>query len=189
MPRFSALVGFAVGVLLLATSLEAASFGGLFKRKSPAEKSRALHEKVQDAIRMMKREDPDVDRFFKESVGYVVFPAVVKAGVGFGGAMGKGEFYQDGNVVGTSVLTQGSFGLQLGAQSYVEIIFFQDNETLEQFQNGSFEFGAQLSAVALTYGASADATFDQGLAIFTVAKGGLMYEASIGGQVFTYQPK
>lgn len=168
---------------------QAAGLGGLFGRKSEAHKARALHEKVEDAVARFKKKDPGIQRFFDKSVAYVVFPRVVKAGIGFGGAMGKGELFSKGKLLGYSTMTQATVGFQFGGQSYIEIIFFDDEETLREFQNGTLEFGAQVSAVALTVGASDNASFDQGLAVFTLERGGLMYEATLGGQVFTYRPK
>ena len=180
-----AVIQFSVGI----TSCEAAGLGGFFGRKSEAHKARSLHRKVEDAVARFKDEDPGIQKFFDKSVGYAVFPNVIKAGIGFGGAMGKGEVIQGGEVVGTSTMTQATVGFQFGGQAYIEILFFDDEQTLKSFQRGSFEFGAQVSAVALTIGASDNATFDQGMAIFTMERGGLMYEATVGGQVFSYQAK
>ncbi len=168
---------------------QAAGLGSWFGKKSEAHKARALHEKVEDAIARFKKEDPGIQRFFEDSVGYVVFPRVVKAGIGFGGAMGKGELYEGGELLGYSTMTQATVGFQFGGQSYIEIIFFDQKDALKDFKNGTLEFGAQVSAVALTVGASDNASFDQGLAVFTLERGGLMYEATLGGQVFTYTPK
>ena len=81
-----------------------------------------------------------------------------------------------------------TIGFQLGGQVYSEIIFFKDSVALEDFKRGNFEMGAQVSAVALTAGASADTSYNGGVAVFTMAKGGLMYEASVGGQKFSYKP-
>lgn len=140
------------------------------------------------AIVDAKAKDPDIQRFFDESAGYAVFPTVGKGGIGIGGARGKGLVIVDGKVVGHTTLTQLTVGLQLGGQTYSEFIFFKDNAALEQFQRGNFEMGAQVSAVAVTAGASADANYDKGVAVFTNAKGGLMYEATISGQNFKYEP-
>lgn len=180
-----AIVQFGVGL----ATCEAANLGGLFGRKSEAHKARSLHRKVEAAVTRFKEEDPGIQKFFDKSVAYVVFPNVVKAGIGFGGAMGKGEVIQDGKVIGTSTMTQATVGFQFGGQAYIEILFIDDEKTLLDFKRGSFEFGAQVSAVALTVGASDNATFDQGIAIFTMERGGLMYEATVGGQVFSFQNK
>ncbi len=148
-------------------------------------------------------------QFFAKCYGYAVFPSIGKGGVGVGGARGTGRVYEQGKVVGDVKMTQLTVGLQLGGQSYSEIIFFEDKRAFDEFTSGNFEFGAQASAVAITAGASASAGsggstagasggkndastaggYQKGMAIFTVAKGGLMYEASVGGQKFKYTPK
>ena len=146
--------------------------------------------------------------YFANAYGYAVFPTIAKAGVGIGGSRGSGRVYAQGKHIGDSTVTQLSIGLQLGGQASSEIIFFQDERALKDFTAGNFEFGAQATAVAITAGASAattttgtsasasggrhDATtagpgYSKGMATFTVMKGGLMYEASIGGQKFSYR--
>jgi lipid-binding SYLF domain-containing protein len=139
------------------------------------------------AILEIKQADPEIQRFFDNSAGFAVFPSVGKAGIGVGGALGDGLVIVNDKVVGTTKLTQLSIGLQLGGQVYSEFIFFKDEVALEQFKRGNFELGAQASAVAATMGASADADYDKGVAIFTHTGGGLMYEASVGGQKFKYK--
>ncbi len=148
-----------------------------------------LHRKALAAIARFKRKDPSIRRFFSNAYGYAIFPSVAKGGLGLGGAYGKGEVYAKGSLVGYTSLTQGTIGLQLGGQVYSEIIFFKSQATLNDFKWGNFEFSAQVSAVAATAGASATADFEEGIAVFTLAKGGLMYEASIGGQKFSYAAK
>jgi lipid-binding SYLF domain-containing protein len=151
-----------------------------------AKKQHVKNPKVAEAIARFKNSDPSMKVFFDKAYGYAIFPTVGKGGIGIGGAYGKGEVYERGKLVGTSSLTQVTIGFQLGGQAYSEIIFFKDKSTLNDFQKGNFEFGAQASAVAVTAGASADADYNNGVAIFTQAKGGLMYEASVGGQKFSY---
>jgi len=147
------------------------------------------HAKAQEAIAEFKKSDPSIQRFFDSSSGYVVIPTVGKAGFGIGGARGKGVLYENEAVTANVTLSQLSFGFQWGGQAYSEFIFFEDAATLTNFKRGNYELGAQASAVAITAGASADADFNGGMAIFTQAKGGLMYEASIGGQKFKVEPK
>ncbi len=146
--------------------------------------------------------------YFDGAYGYALFPTVGKGGIGIGGAGGKGRVYTGGNHVGNTSVAQLTIGLQLGGQAYSMIIFFEDKRAFEEFTSGNFEFGAQATAVAITAGASAgtstagggtagasggqhDATtaggYSKGLAVFTVAKGGLMYEATIGGMKFGYK--
>jgi len=154
-----------------------------------AEKDEGTTAGAAETIARFKRADPSMKRFFDGAHGYAVFPTVGKAGLGVGGAYGEGEVYEQGKLVGTSSLTQLTIGLQLGAQGYSEIVFFADKRALSDFQGGNFELSAQASAVAVTAGASADASYDNGVAIFTMTKGGLMYEASVGGQKFGYTPR
>jgi len=144
---------------------------------------------AQEAIAVFKESDPSIQRFFDASAGYVVIPTVGKAGFGIGGARGKGLLYENGEITAAVTMTQLSFGFQWGGQAYSEFIFFEDAATLDNFKRGNFELGAQVSAVAVTAGASKDAKFNGGMAIFTQAKGGLMYEASVGGQKFKVELK
>jgi len=148
--------------------------------------------------------------YFNNAHGYALFPTIGKGGIGIGGAHGKGKVYRNGSPIGGTSMSQLTVGLQLGGQAYSQIIFFENEAALEQFTSGNFEFGAQATAVAITAGVSAEANtgggaaagasggkndaattsggYRKGMAVFTVAKGGLMYEASIGGQKFSYKP-
>jgi len=125
--------------------------------------------------------------YFKEASGYAVFPNIAKAGFGFGGARGNGEVFENGKVIGSSTVTQLTFGYQLGAQAFSQIVFFQNKRDLERFMNGNFEFGASVSAALITEGANASEDFKNGVAVMTFSKGGLMYEASVGGQKFSFE--
>jgi lipid-binding SYLF domain-containing protein len=142
---------------------------------------------VKSAILGLLEKDPGMKDWFDNSAGYAVFPKVGKGGIGIGGAYGKGLVIAGDQVIGNTSLSQLSIGLQLGGQVYSEFIFFYDQTALADFQRGNFELGAQASAVAATAGASADASYNKGVAIFTNVTGGLMYEASVGGQKFTYE--
>ena len=144
---------------------------------------------VQKAIIAIKKADPGIETFFKNAAGYAVFPTVGKGGIVIGGAYGKGLVIVDGTVDGYTSMSQATIGLQLGGQKYSQFIFFRDETAVGHFRRGNFEFNAQASAVAITAGASADAAYDSGVAVFTHAAGGLMFEASIGGQRFKYTPK
>lgn len=145
--------------------------------------------RVQSAILTAKEKDPGLEAWFDSAAGYAVFPRVGKAGIGIGGARGKGIVIAGNETVGDVTLTQLTYGLQLGGQVYIELIFFKDEAALQNFTRGEFEMGAQVSAVALTAGASADADYSKGVAVFTIAEGGLMYEASVGGQKFNYKAR
>ena len=170
--------------------------------------AQAFADSTADAIKVF-REAGQSGAFFEKCYGYAVFPTIGKGGIGIGGAHGKGKVYAGGKYVGDTSMTQVTVGFQLGGQAYREIIFFEDKGAFDAFTSGNFEFGAQASAVAITAGASAQAgttgttagasttqkeattaaNYSNGVAVFTVAKGGLMYEASIGGQKFKYTPK
>lgn len=143
---------------------------------------------VAKAILDVKNSDPGMSRFFDNAAGYAVFPRVGKGGIGVGGAHGKGLVIVGDQAVGKTSLSQVTIGLQLGGQVYSQFIFFEDDVALGHFQRGNWEMGAQASAVAVTAGASADANYDSGVAVFTHVGGGLMAEATIGGQKFTYEP-
>jgi lipid-binding SYLF domain-containing protein len=147
--------------------------------------------------------------FFDSAHGYAVFPSIGKGGIGIGGAYGKGRVYEQGKYVGDCSMKQATVGFQLGGQAFSQIVFFQDQRAFKEFTSGRFEFGAEASAVGIKAGASAKAStagtsagasaepqdaklvgkYYKGMATFTVAKGGLMYEASIGGQKFSYKAR
>ncbi len=144
-------------------------------------------QEVRDVIATFVEKDPEMQEWFDTAYGYAVFPNVGKGGLGIGAAHGNGLVFRGGNVVGTSELKAVTVGLQAGGQSFVEVIFFKDKTAFDDFTRGNYEFGAQVSAVALTAGASADLAYNGGVAVMTMAKGGLMYEASVGGQKFEYE--
>lgn len=169
----------------------------------------ASADKFENTIEIYKK-SPQAQPFFKNAYGYAVFPTIGKGGIGIGGAYGKGQVYREGGVTGTVKMTKITIGFQLGGQAFSEIIFFQDKRSYEEFISGSFEFDATASAVAITAGAQAQAgttgntagasagpatakqaatSYNKGMAIFVHAKGGLMYEAAIGGQKFSFTPK
>lgn len=168
--------------------------------------SAAWADEYSDTIKIFK-DAGESGSLFDAAYGYAVFPTIGKGGFVVGGAYGTGRVYEKGKVIGEAKMTQVSVGLQLGGQAYSEIIFFQDARALKEFTSGNFEFGADASVVAITAAASAkasttgssagasggkrDATtvgkYSKGMATFTVAKGGLMYEAAIAGQKFSYK--
>ncbi len=169
----------------------------------------AVHaDEYEDTINIFKKAG-ESSNFFDKSYGYAVFPTIGKAGFIVGGAYGEGRVYQQGSYVGNTSMTQASLGFQLGGQAFSQIIFFQDKRAFEEFTGGNFEFGADANVVAITAGASAQATttgssagasggkndanttasgYYKGMAIFTVAKGGLMFQAAVAGQKFSYTP-
>ncbi len=153
-----------------------------------AQRDKYSPEKAQEAIEEFKKTDKSLLRFFESSFGYAVFPSVGKGAIGIGGASGRGVVYRGGSSMGGVNLKQVSIGFQFGGQVYREIIFFEDADAYQRFISNQFQFAAQVSAVALKSGISADAKYADGVAVFTMAKGGLMYEASVGGQRFKFIP-
>jgi lipid-binding SYLF domain-containing protein len=145
-------------------------------------------ESAASALAKFKAKDAALDSVIAEAYGYALFPTVAKGAFGIGGARGKGEVYRRGAPIGTTTLTQISIGFQLGGQAYSELILFKDKTALDDFTRGNFEFDAQASAIAVTARASRDIAYNRGVAILTLGKGGLMYEASVGGQKFTFKP-
>lgn len=168
----------------------------------------ALADSYSETIELFKNAGESA-AFFTSSYGYAVFPTIGKGGLIVGGAHGKGRVYEHGRPLGDTSMTQVSLGLQAGGQAYSQIIFFQDKRAFEEFTAGDFEFDAHVSAVAITAaatgtagttGASAaasggkkDATtagvYYKGMAVFTIVKGGAMYEISVAGQKFSYKPR
>ena len=161
--------------------------GTVFIASAPAMKIE-LGQSCTETVATFKKTDPALEKFFAGAVGYAVFPTIGKGAIGVGAATGKGCVFDGGDLVGEARLSQVTVGLQLGGQSYSELIFFEKAETLKGFKNSDFAFSAQVSAVALKSGAAANAKYRDGVAVFTATKGGLMYEASIGGQKFSYKP-
>jgi lipid-binding SYLF domain-containing protein len=148
-----------------------------------------LHRDVELTLADFRGQDPSLQRFFEQSYGFAVFPTVGKGAVGLGGAYGQGEVYEQGQLVGYASLSQATIGVQLGGQAYSELIFFKNKDAMDAFRSGRYALAAQASAVAAASGAAANADYERGVAVFTLAKKGLMYEASVGGQKFSYLPK
>jgi lipid-binding SYLF domain-containing protein len=152
---------------------------------------------------------PVCQPYFKKAYGYAMFPTIGQGAFGIGAAHGDGQVYRDGKVIGYTAMTQISIGFQLGGQAYSQIIFFEDKRAYDDFTRGNFEFDASASAVAITAGAQASAgttgstagasagpatgkqattSYYKGMSIFVHTKGGLMYEAAVGGQKFSFKP-
>ena len=143
---------------------------------------------ASEAVAEFVKADPDLQKEINKAAGYAIFPSVGKGAMGIGAAHGKGWVYERGQLTGKTSLTQVTVGFQFGGQAYRELILFKDRTALDDFRRGNFELDAQASAVAVTAGASANLKYNGGVAILTMAKGGLMYEASVGGQKFSYEP-
>jgi lipid-binding SYLF domain-containing protein len=168
----------------------------------------ALASAYSDTVTLFKNAGESAS-FFGNCYGYAVFPTIGQGGLVVGGAHGKGRVYEHEKFVGDTSMTQLSVGLQAGGQAYSMIIFFQDQRAFEEFTKETFEFGGDVSAVAITAAASGqlgttgasagasagkkDATttgkYHKGLAVFTIAKGGAMVQAAVAGQKFTYKPR
>ena len=146
-------------------------------------------KKAAQTIAEFKKGDPDIAAFFSKARGYVVYPTVGKVGFGLGGAHGTGVVYENGKAIGTSSITQVSIGFQFGGQAYSEIVFFENKAAMDKFKKGDLELSAQASAVAIKKGVAAKTDFKDGIAIFTMVKGGLMYEASVAGQNLSFKKK
>jgi lipid-binding SYLF domain-containing protein len=156
--------------------------------RTESEKSN-LADDANAALNHMKADDPSLGDFMSNAYGYAMFPSVGKGGLIAGGAYGRGVVYEQGNMIGYSDLAQATVGAQLGGQTYSELITFQSRADLNRFTTGKIKFDANASAVALKSGAGASARYTDGVAIFVRPTGGLMAEAAIGGQQFTFQPK
>lgn len=124
---------------------------------------------------------------FDHSTGYVIFPNVGKGAIGVGGAAGNGIVFENGKAIGKASMKQVNVGFQFGGQAYREVIFFENQAALDRFKQNKFEFSAQASAVAVKTGAAANVKYRDGVMVFSQEKGGLMYEASVGGQKFDYK--
>ncbi|MFD1316428.1 lipid-binding SYLF domain-containing protein [Namhaeicola litoreus] len=148
-----------------------------------------LTKEAQAAISEIEKDYPNLKDNIKKAYGYAIFPKITKAGLGVGGAGGKGVVYQGGKITGEATMSQASIGLQAGGQQYSEIIFFENKEAYDHFTNGKLKFDGQASAVALEKGASIDVAYKDGVAVYTKAIGGLMFEASLGGQHFKFKAK
>ncbi len=145
-----------------------------------------LIQKSKKAKQAFIETDAPMKSLFENAYGYVIFPSIGKGAAGVGGAKGNGVLFEKGKAVGTAKMVQVSVGLQLGGQSYREVIFFENKTAIDRFKQSKLEFAGQASAVAARSGASADVKYRDGVLVFTEEKEGLMLEASIGGQKFTY---
>jgi lipid-binding SYLF domain-containing protein len=168
----------------------------------------ALADEYSDTVKLF-RDAGQSKGTFSSAYGYAVFPTIGKGGLGIGGAHGDGKVYEKGKYIGDTSMTQITVGLQAGGQAFSQMIFFEDKRSLDEFTSGNFEFGADASAIAITASANASASttggasagasagksdasavgqYRKGTAVFTIAKGGLMYQATIGGQKFKFKP-
>ncbi len=178
-----------LALTLVTLLLTACSSSGPRDEEGNRQHGLTLSQNAERAKREFLRADPDMQSFFDTAAGYALFPSIGKGGMGIGGAYGEGCVYENNALIGYTDLSQLTIGFQLGGQSFREVIFFQTSRALDKFKAEKFEFSANASAVAVTAGASTANDYESGVAVFTMAKGGLMFEASIGGQKFSYEPK
>jgi len=171
-------LGMLAGLMMLA--------GGCSTAPETPQERQNLRRDGDVALRDMKAKSPQLNDILSNGYAYAIFPSVGKGGAIVGGAYGRGLVYQGNNLIGYSDMTQANVGLQLGGQTYAELIVFQNADSLNKFKQGNYAFAADASAVALKSGASAAADYRNGVAVFTNPLGGAMFEASIGGQKFSF---
>ncbi len=164
------------------------SFSGWDPTESDPQSVTQSQVNSREVIARFLKANPKLKVYFRNARGYALFPSVIKGGIVLGGAMGNGTLYERGRPVGNVSLKQMTFGLQLGGQSFSEIIFFKDKETIDIFKNGGVKFNAQASAVGGSDFGSSNLDYNDGIAIFTLANTGIMAEASLGGQHFKFEP-
>lgn len=160
---------------------------GIIAFAQNANKDQKIIKDSQEAKAAFLEDDPEMKKLFDSSYGYIILPNVGKGGLGIGGAAGNGVAFQGGEQIGYAKMTQITIGFQAGGQAYSEVVFFENEKALDRFKANNIEMSAQVSAVAAASGASLDAKYIDGVAVFTRTKGGLMYEASVGGQQFKYR--
>ncbi|WP_298435081.1 hypothetical protein [Geobacter sp.] len=181
MKLLTVVVAILVGTLSLAVSVTAHAAD----TNAPTAK---LDKESSEAINLFRKADSKMAKFFEEAAGYAIFPGITKGAAGIGAAYGEGEVFAKGKLIGTATVTQVTLGLQLGGQEYAELIFFENEDTLNQFASGKFAMSAQVSAVLAAEGSAGNAKYQMGVMVFTIPKGGVMFEASIGGQKFSFTP-
>ncbi|WP_127140175.1 lipid-binding SYLF domain-containing protein [Flagellimonas marinaquae] len=171
-----------ISICALATLLLTTTVGLAQSRKD-----QKIMQDAQKAKTTLLETSPGLERFFEDSAGYVIFPNVGKGGFIIGGASGNGVVYEDGEPVGMADLKKLNIGLQAGGQAIIEVIFFETDVDLKRFKTEKFQFAAETSAVALKSGIAFNAKYKDGVAVFALPKAGLMADASVGGQKFSYK--
>jgi lipid-binding SYLF domain-containing protein len=150
--------------------------------------AKSLASESAAALDGFKNEDSSLTELLDKSVGYAVFPQIGKAGFIAGGSYGKGEVFEGGKKIGYADITQATFGLQAGAQTFDELLVFMRQEDMNDFKGKEFKLAGNVSAVAIKSGAAGTADTSKGVIAFVRSKGGLMAEASVGGQRFRFSP-
>jgi lipid-binding SYLF domain-containing protein len=155
--------------------------------KKEASLSPVIHQEVVGALHHMQARDPSLSEALKKAYGYAVLPNVGKATAVLGAAFGVGEVFERGRVSGYAAVVQLTIGLQLGGQTYHELIIFDSKQAYDTFKSGKVSFAANASAVIISAGAAASKG-KPGMRVFVAPEGGLMLEAAIGGQKLIYKP-
>jgi lipid-binding SYLF domain-containing protein len=149
-------------------------------------KDKKIMKDAEKAKKTLLNADSELQKYFDDSAGYVIFPNVGKGGFIIGAAAGNGVVYEDGKKVGMANLKKLTIGFQAGGQAIIEVIFFENEEGFKEFKGDEFEFSAEISAVALRSGVAANAKYKEGVAVFVLPKAGLMADVTVGGQKFEY---
>lgn len=171
-----------IWVMVMACTINMAPMFG----QSQSKKNKIIADSHTAKAEFIK-EDGLMKALFDKAYGYVIFPNVGKGAIGVGGAAGNGVVYERGTMIGFANLSQVTIGFQAGGQAYREVIFFETKKEMDRFKESKFEFAAEVSAVAANAGASANAKYTNGVMVFSMQKGGLMYEAAVGGQKFKFK--
>lgn len=159
---------------------------GVTPNTGNADERQALHTQCLETLKMFKDRDPTLPQRMDSAHAYAIFPEVVNAAIGVGGAHGDGEVFQGGRLLGYADMSQGNIGLQLGAQKYSELILFENDRSLSDFQGSTVEFDARATAVAAASGSASSADYTRGVMVFSMPQSGLMLQAALGGQKFRY---
>ena len=183
MKKFNTLLS----LILAPAALTAIMVPGCATSPQTQEAKENLSDEAHLAYKQMLRADPSLEGTVNENYAHAIFPSVGKGAVGVGGSYGRGEVYKGDKFIGYADVSQGSVGVSLGGQTFAELIIFKDEKALSTFTDNKFTFSADASAVALKEGAAKTAKFTNGVAVVTQPKGGLMFDASIGGQQFTFK--
>lgn len=171
-----------IWVMVMACAINMAPMFG----QSQSKKNKIIADSHTAKAEFIKK-DGLMKALFDKAYGYVIFPNVGKGAIGVGAAAGNGVVYERGTMIGFANLSQVTIGFQAGGQAYREVIFFETKKEMDRFKESKFEFAAEVSAVAATAGASANAKYTNGVMVFSMQKGGLMYEAAVGGQKFNFK--
>ena len=176
MNRIGLVLGTVIGALAL-------TMGSAF-----ADSHGELDAKAKAALASFESKDPSVSEIVGKSAGYVVFPQIQTAAFIVGGATGDGLAYQGGTAVGTAKVTQGTVGLQIGAQVFSQLMVFETEEAFDRFKENKWAWAADATAVATTKGAAAKTAFANGVAVFVTDQDGVMASLSVGGQKYSFTP-